>query len=75
MHEQKTGLKKSQATRGVDGLQARMAERAATHKTWRQMKGMERVMFEVREDGLVGSTRSVASFAAPCVCQEHTFFS
>ena len=42
-------LKYNQASRGVEGLQARMAERAATHKTWRQMKGMERVMFEVRQ--------------------------
>eukprot|EP00522_Entomoneis_paludosa_P014690 CAMPEP_0172445804 /NCGR_PEP_ID=MMETSP1065-20121228/5587_1 /TAXON_ID=265537 /ORGANISM="Amphiprora paludosa, Strain CCMP125" /LENGTH=78 /DNA_ID=CAMNT_0013196789 /DNA_START=567 /DNA_END=803 /DNA_ORIENTATION=+ len=28
-----------------------MAHRAATHKTWRQMKGMERVMYEVQHKG------------------------
>jgi len=40
-------LKYNQASRGVEGLQARVAERATTHKTWRQMKGMDRIMFEV----------------------------
>jgi hypothetical protein len=32
-----------------------MAERAATHTSWRQMKGMERVMFEVSEDELMNA--------------------
>lgn len=41
-------LKYNQASRGVEGLQTRVAQRAATHNTWRQMKGMERVMYEVR---------------------------
>ena len=31
----------------MEGLQARVAERAATHNTWRQMKGMDRIMYEV----------------------------
>eukprot|EP00977_Amphora_coffeiformis_P030034 scaffold44395_cov115-Amphora_coffeaeformis.AAC.1 len=28
-----------------------MAERAVTHKTWRQMKGMDRVIFELNHPG------------------------
>ena len=46
-----TVLKYNQASRGVQGLQARVAQRAATHKTWRQMKGMDRVMFELTHPG------------------------
>jgi hypothetical protein len=50
-------LKYNQTTRGAEGLQSRMAERAATHTSWRQMKGMERVMFEVRTQHNAGGRR------------------
>mmetsp|Transcript_21373 Transcript_21373/g.27627 ORF Transcript_21373/g.27627 Transcript_21373/m.27627 type:complete len:122 (+) Transcript_21373:152-517(+) len=44
-------LKFNQANRGPEGYERRMAHRAATHKTWRQMKGVEKVMFELRHKG------------------------
>ena len=41
-------MKYDQSMRGEAGYKERVALRASTHKTWRQMKGMERVMNEVR---------------------------
>jgi len=51
MREMMETMKKQQAYRGVEGLKKRMAERAATHKTWRQMKGMQLFMHEVNHPG------------------------
>ena len=39
------------ATRGPEALEKRMAARAATHKTWRQMKGMDLVRHEMNHHG------------------------
>lgn len=44
-------LKKNQELRGVENLKKRMAERAATHTTWRQMKGMQLFMHEINHPG------------------------
>lgn len=44
-------MKKNQALRGQEGLKQRLAERAATHKSWRQMKGMQLVMHEINHPG------------------------
>lgn len=46
-----TELKFNQAHRGPEGYARRMAHRAATHNTWRQMKGMDLVMHELRHPG------------------------
>ena len=51
MREMMETLKKNQAMRGEEGLAKRMAERAKTHNTWRQMKGMQLVMHEVNHPG------------------------
>ena len=51
MREMMETMKKQQAYRGVEGLKKRMAERSATHKTWRQMKGMKLFMHEVNHPG------------------------
>lgn len=39
------------ATRGPEALEKRMATRAATHTTWRQMKGMDLVRHEMNHVG------------------------
>ena len=39
------------ASRGPDALQKRLATRAATHKSWRQMKGMDLVRHEMNHPG------------------------
>jgi hypothetical protein len=44
-------MKKNQELRGGVQLEKRMAERAATHKTWRQMKGMQLAMHEMNHPG------------------------
>jgi hypothetical protein len=44
-------MKKQQAQRGISGLETRLAHRAATHKSWRQMKGMQLVMHEINHPG------------------------
>jgi hypothetical protein len=38
-------------TRGPDALAKRMAARATTHKTWRQMKGFELMKHEMNHAG------------------------
>jgi len=45
-------MKQNQSIRGVEGWKQRMAHRAATHNTWRQMKGMQLVMHEINHPGL-----------------------
>jgi hypothetical protein len=44
-------MKKNQDLRGGDALTKRMATRASTHKTWRQMKGMELAFHEMNHAG------------------------
>lgn len=44
-------MKKNQELRGGEALQKRMATRASTHKTWRQMKGMQLAMHEMNHAG------------------------
>jgi hypothetical protein len=44
-------MAKQQELRGIDGYTKRMAERASTHKTWRQMKGMQLAMHEINHPG------------------------
>ena len=44
-------LRKNQSLRGYDKLDARIAQRASTHKTWRQMKGMQLFMHEINHPG------------------------
>ena len=39
------------ATRGPEALEKRMAARAATHTSWRQMKGMDLVRHELNTPG------------------------
>ena len=39
------------ATRGPEALEKRMATRAATHKTWRQMKGFDLARHEMGHAG------------------------
>lgn len=39
------------ATRGPEALEKRMAARAASHNTWRQMKGMDLVKHEMSHVG------------------------
>lgn len=39
------------ATRGPEALAKRMEQRASTHKTWRQMKGMDLVRHEMGHAG------------------------
>ena len=39
------------ASRGPDALAKRVAHRASTHKTWRQMKGMDLVKHELSTPG------------------------
>lgn len=51
MKEKLEIMKKQQSLRGVENLKKRMAERAATHNTWRQMKGMQLVAHELSHPG------------------------
>ena len=51
MKEKMETMKKQQAMRGVDQYKARMAERAATHTSWRQMKGFQLMMHEINHPG------------------------
>jgi hypothetical protein len=44
-------MKENQSLRGPENYQKRMAQRAATHKTWRQMKGMQLFMHEINHPG------------------------
>jgi hypothetical protein len=44
-------LKYNQENRGMENYRKRMAHRAATHKTWRQMKGVEKFMHEINHPG------------------------
>jgi hypothetical protein len=44
-------MKKNQELRGGEALVKRMNTRAATHKTWRQMKGMQLAMHEMNHAG------------------------
>jgi hypothetical protein len=44
-------MKKNQELRGGEALEKRMATRATTHKTWRQMKGMQLAMHEMNHAG------------------------
>lgn len=39
------------ATRGPEALEKRMAARAASHKSWRQLKGMDLVKHEMSHAG------------------------
>lgn len=39
------------SSRGPDALAKRVATRSATHKTWRQMKGMDLVRHEMNHPG------------------------
>ena len=50
MRQMMETMKKNQDLRGVENLQKRMAERAKRN-TWRQMKGMELVMHEIKHPG------------------------
>jgi hypothetical protein len=52
MREMMELMKKSQAMRGEENLKLRKANRAATHKTWRQMKAMQLFMHEIGHPGL-----------------------
>ena len=51
MREKMAIMRKNQSLRGPENYAKRMAERAATHKSWRQMKGMELVMHELKHPG------------------------
>ncbi|KAL7571040.1 hypothetical protein ACA910_003757 [Epithemia clementina (nom. ined.)] len=44
-------MKYDQAKRGYEGYLERKAHRAATHKSWMQMKGFERVWYEITYPG------------------------
>ena len=44
-------LKSEWARRGEVSYHERKALRAATHSSWRQMKGIQRVMFEMNHPG------------------------
>jgi hypothetical protein len=51
MRDMMAVMKKNQEMRGEEALKKRMAERATTHKTWRQMKGMQLAMHEMNHPG------------------------
>jgi hypothetical protein len=44
-------MKKNQDMRGLENLKLRMAHRAATHTSWRQMKGWQFFWHEVNHEG------------------------
>jgi hypothetical protein len=44
-------MKKNQSLRGIENYVKRKEVRATTHKTWRQMKGMDLFMHEVNHAG------------------------
>lgn len=44
-------MKLNQSMRGVEQLKIRTAHRAATHKSWRQMKGLEWALYELNHPG------------------------
>lgn len=44
-------MKQNQALRGEEELNKRLAHRAATHQSWRQMKGMQLFMHEINHPG------------------------
>jgi hypothetical protein len=45
-------MKANQAMRGEAGLRDRLAKRASTHQTWRQMSGVKLFMHEVNHPGV-----------------------
>lgn len=51
MRVAKETMEKNQALRGIENHKKRMAERAATHTSWRQMKGIQLFMHEVNHPG------------------------
>ena len=44
-------MKKNQELRGIENYKKRVAHRAATHKTWRQMKGVQLALHEINHPG------------------------
>jgi hypothetical protein len=44
-------MRKNQSLRGVENLKLRMAQRASTHTSWRQMKGMKLFLHEINHPG------------------------
>ena len=44
-------MKENQSLRGPDNLRQRLATRAATHQTWRQMKGVQLMLHEMNHPG------------------------
>lgn len=45
-------MKYNQSIRGEENLERRVAHRAATHKSWRQMRGIQLVLHEINHPGL-----------------------
>ena len=44
-------MKQNQSLRGIENYKQRKLARATTHKTWRQMKGLELMMHELNHPG------------------------
>lgn len=46
-------MKKQQQMRGLEQLNKRMAERVAKGNSWRQLKGIDSIMYEIKHPGNV----------------------
>jgi hypothetical protein len=44
-------MKQNQALRGLENYKQRKLARSTTHKTWRQMKGMQLALHEINHPG------------------------
>lgn len=51
MKEMLETMKKQQQLRGIENYKQRMAQRQATHNSWRQMKGMQLFLHELNHPG------------------------
>lgn len=51
MKEKMATMKQNQQMRGLENYNKRMTERATTHNTWRQMKGFQLAMHEIKHPG------------------------
>ena len=51
MKEKMATMQQNQQMRGLENYNKRMTERMTTHKTWRQMKGLQLAMHEIKHPG------------------------